>query len=88
MVPTLLISDILKKYKAPKIIDYWSLDVEGAELPILESFPWNDHEVTLLTVEHNTGEPHCSDTRKFMTNLGYKIFPTLLSPNEDHFQKI
>jgi FkbM family methyltransferase len=85
---TVLISDILEEYKAPEIIDYWSLDTEGSEYPILKSFPWHKHKVILLTVEHNQGEPHCSNVRNYMSELGYEIFPNLLCPWEDHFSKI
>ena len=47
---------ILKKYNAPKIIDYVSLDVEGNEFCILETFPFNEYHINTLTVEHNA--PH------------------------------
>lgn len=52
--------NILKKYKAPKIIDYLSIDVEGAETRILKNFPFQDYTFLTLTIEnpsdilHNT----------------------------------
>ena len=51
-VNTISLDDLLKKYDAPKDIDFISIDVEGAEYEILStfSFDWN---VKLFTIEHN-----------------------------------
>lgn len=48
------ISTVLKMFEAPNLIDYWSLDIEGNELSILESFPWESYHINCITVEHNT----------------------------------
>lgn len=48
------IETVLKMFKSPSLIDYWSLDIEGNEYSILESFPWKDYHINCLTVEHNT----------------------------------
>mmetsp|Transcript_67540 Transcript_67540/g.119804 ORF Transcript_67540/g.119804 Transcript_67540/m.119804 type:complete len:314 (-) Transcript_67540:111-1052(-) len=48
MVP---MSEILHVASAPQHIDYWSLDVEGAEYHLLSTFPWDRHTVGVLTVE-------------------------------------
>lgn len=37
-VNTISLANLLKKFNAPKVIDYLSLDVEGAEYAILEGF--------------------------------------------------
>lgn len=51
-VPTTTLSNVLKRNYAPKLIDYFSLDVEGAELPILnEYFLKPTHHFRCLTVE-------------------------------------
>jgi len=47
------ISSILAEYGAPRVIDYWSLDTEGSEFEILQSFPFGDYRIRVLTVEHN-----------------------------------
>jgi FkbM family methyltransferase len=47
------LNTLLEEYKAPKNIDYISLDIEGAELKILESFDFNKWNVRCWTVEHN-----------------------------------
>ncbi len=47
------IGSILEEHRAPRVIDYWSLDTEGSELAILRSFPFDEYRVRVLTVEHN-----------------------------------
>lgn len=57
-VDTISLRTLLRNYRCPKIIDYLSLDVEGAELPILEAFfarprvfrP-DDYQFRYMTVE-------------------------------------
>lgn len=51
---TLKLEDILKKNKAPKIIDYFSLDVEGSETEILENFCFKKYIFLSLTIERPT----------------------------------
>ena len=47
------VRSILRKFQAPSVIDYWSLDTEGSELAILRSFPFDEYSFRVLTVEHN-----------------------------------
>ena len=42
---------ILKKFNAPKTIDYLSLDVEGSEEEILKKFPFKKYKFLTLTIE-------------------------------------
>ena len=42
---------ILKDCKAPKIIDFFSLDVEGAETSILKNFPFDRYRFLSLVIE-------------------------------------
>jgi len=54
LVTSVSLNDLLDEYKAPKIIDYVSIDVEGSELRILESFfKEKKYEVKLFSIEHN-----------------------------------
>lgn len=52
-VETITLNDILIKYNAPKNIEYISIDTEGNELQILESFPIENWNISLWTIEHN-----------------------------------
>ena len=44
-------SKILRDMDAPRVIDYLSLDVEGAEDYVMSSFPFEMHTVSLVTIE-------------------------------------
>ena len=47
--------DLLKTFEAPKDIDYLSIDTEGSEFAILNSFFTNntEYKIKCITVEHN-----------------------------------
>jgi FkbM family methyltransferase len=48
---TVTLKGLLEKHNAPKVIDYFSLDVEGAELRILEGFPFDEYTFLSMSVE-------------------------------------
>ena len=48
---TVTLIEIFRKFNAPKIIDYLSLDVEGAEHFIMQSFPLEEYKARIMTVE-------------------------------------
>ncbi len=43
--------DILREQRVPRNIDYLSLDVEGAEDRVFATFPFDDYQVTCMTIE-------------------------------------
>jgi hypothetical protein len=48
---TVTLLEILERYHAPKVIDYLSLDVEGAEEFIMQHFPLSNYKIRAMTVE-------------------------------------
>ena len=44
---------MLKKHNAPKKIDYLSIDTEGSEYEILNSFNLSEYDIKIITCEHN-----------------------------------
>ena len=70
-VETRSMSKILEDNSAPKIIDYMSLDVEGMEFKVLSQFPFETHEIVLITVEHNVymGTQEVIDNKKRIQDL-------------------
>lgn len=50
--------------------DFVSLDIEGGEIACLQSFPFADHDVTLWSIENNTGT---SEIKKIMVGNGYDL---------------
>ena len=61
---TTTLGNILDKFKAPNIIDYLSLDVEGQEYNILSTFPFNKYKFRCITVEHNA--PHIGPKQQML----------------------
>jgi FkbM family methyltransferase len=55
-VHTISLEDLLDKYKAPKVIDYLSIDTEGSEFDILQVFNFEKYRVRIITCEHNYEE--------------------------------
>ena len=52
-VKTISLNDLLNQYNAPKTIDYLSIDTEGSEFEILNSFNFNQYKFRVITCEHN-----------------------------------
>jgi FkbM family methyltransferase len=63
---------LLEESKVPKTIDYVSLDVEGAELSILQQWPEN-YCVRLWSIEHNHEEPKKTHMRKWLEARECKV---------------
>jgi FkbM family methyltransferase len=55
-VEALPLADVLEKYDAPSVIDYFSFDVEGLETRILRDFPFDRYVFLALTIERPTPE--------------------------------
>jgi FkbM family methyltransferase len=51
-VNTISLNDLLDKYNCPPTIDYLSIDTEGSEFIILDSYDFS-RKFNLITVEHN-----------------------------------
>jgi FkbM family methyltransferase len=51
-VETISLNDLLDKHNAPDVIDYISIDTEGSELSILESYDFS-RKFKVLSIEHN-----------------------------------
>ena len=63
---TVTLEAILDRFKAPKVIDYLSLDVEGAETQVMSVFPFHKYQITVITVERPKPELHAH-----LINNGY-----------------
>lgn len=50
-VPLVSIDKIFSDFAVPNVIDYLSLDIEGAELYAFELFPWHRYKFLTMTVE-------------------------------------
>jgi len=52
-VETISLVDLLDSYRAPKFIDYLSIDTEGSELEILAAFDFEKYRFGVISCEHN-----------------------------------
>ena len=69
LMKTRTISKVLDIYNSPYVIDYMSIDIEGKEIDILKTFPFDDYHVNTITVEHNSphiGEKYRMEIRKVL----------------------
>lgn len=64
---TVTLDEIFKKFDVPRVIDYMSLDVEGAEEFIMTNFPLSDYRIRLLTVERPK-----ADLQTLLERFGYE----------------
>ena len=79
---TTTLGALLDKYRAPSVIDYLSLDVEGHEYSILSTFPYDKYKFRTLTVEHNAPHVGPSEQEKIrilLESKGYRY----IRGNED-----
>ena len=53
-VQAITLEMLFVKHHVPPVIDYFSIDIEGKELSVMQSFPFNKYHFLALTVEHNS----------------------------------
>ncbi|MSP06528.1 MAG: FkbM family methyltransferase [Candidatus Fonsibacter sp.] len=83
-VDTISLNNLLKKYNAPDVIDYLSIDTEGSEFDILNNFNFNSYQFRVITCEHN----HTSNRDKIYSLLssnGYKRIMSNISQFDDWY---
>lgn len=83
---TMSLIDCLKKYDAPDVIDYMSLDTEGAEYDILSTFDFNKYKINYIALEHNFQEPKRTKIRQLLESNGY-VFVRSLVCDDDYISK-
>ena len=71
IVKSISLLDLLKKYDAPRIIDYISIDTEGSEYEILKNFDFKEYQFRSITCEHNFTENR-NAIFNLLTSFGYR----------------
>jgi len=84
-VSSITLVDVLNHYNAPNHIDYLSLDIEGSEYDVLNSFDFETYSIEIITVEHN----YSSNREKIFNLLQDKYIRVLteVSGKEDWYIK-
>jgi FkbM family methyltransferase len=72
-VESMRLDTLMAQYDIPRVIDYISLDVDGPDYEALSSFPFNEHQVILWTLEHNNITEMKEKMKKIMKDNGYII---------------
>ena len=71
------------------VVDYLSLDIEGAELPVLKTIPWDRVDIKVLSIECGQIE-RCNNIDVFMKSVGYyaaHYIPSAARPQDIIFVK-
>ncbi|XP_053397058.1 protein Star-like [Mercenaria mercenaria] len=59
-------------------IDYFSLDVEGAERGALGTIPWDKLNLKMFSIEHNKWEGGKQDLKRYMETKGYDFVKEII----------
>jgi FkbM family methyltransferase len=83
-VQTIVLSDMLREYGAPKFIDYLSIDTEGSEYDILSNHDFEQYRFGVITCEHNF-TPDRERIYRLLRSKGYKRVATSASQWDDWY---
>lgn len=78
VLQTKTLENILRSNNAPKVIDYLSIDIEGAEERALSNFPFDEFRFNCITIERPS-----TKLREVLAFNGYLIIKDI--PNIDAF---
>mgnify|MGYP003627075049 CR=1 FL=1 len=67
---TTIINDTLG---LPAVIDYMSLDTEGAEIEALQSIDFNKIDIRFMTIEHGNRKGYKNIFADYLKQFGYKV---------------
>ena len=86
-VKTITLLDLLKNHKAPKVIDYLSIDTEGSEYEILRTFDFSKYQIKIITCEHNYNKNR-KKINKLLKSKGFSVKYSGLSRWDDWYVKL
>jgi FkbM family methyltransferase len=84
VLETVSLDHLLRRHGAPRDIDYLSIDTEGSELAILRTFPLDQWNIRLITVEHN----YTADREAIHTLLAAHGYRRTEAQWDDWYEKI
>ena len=78
LIPVRTLTEILEQVNAPPIIEFFSLDVEGAELEVLAGLDFEKYKIDCILVEHNNEQPKRAKIHKLLQSKNYYKAEALL----------
>ena len=72
IVETVSLNDLLLEHNVPSQIDYLSIDTEGSELSILQSFNFSGYQIGVISIEHNFHESDRGEIFELLSNNGFE----------------
>lgn len=72
-VDTINPTELLDRFHAPPLIDYMSLDVEGAEKAVISAIDLRRYKIALMSIEHNHDLEKQKDVRSYLSDYGYGV---------------
>jgi hypothetical protein len=70
-IPTMPLWELLRRHHFPPVIDYLSLDIEGAEWVALKDFPFKEFRILCMTIER--GGKAYDKLREKLLAEGYRL---------------
>lgn len=87
-IPVRTLTEVLCEVNAPSVIDFLSLDVEGAELDVLKGLDFKLFTVKHMIIEHNNEQPKRMNIRRFLQETyGYRRAPAETFLRDDFYYK-
>jgi FkbM family methyltransferase len=83
-VETITLADLVAEAALPELVDYLSIDIEGAELEVLSAVDFSRHRFRCITVEHNE-TPARAKIHDLLATHGYRRKWTELSAWDDWY---
>ena len=85
-VLSISLADLLIHHKAPKVIDYLSVDTEGSEFEILSNFDFDAYDIKIISCEHNFTSMR-EKIYDLLVRYGYKRVHEDISTVDDWYVK-
>lgn len=70
-IPGVTLWELLRRHRAPPVIEYLSLDIEGAEWIALKDFPFDEFRILCMTIER--GGKSYDKLRAKLRREGYRL---------------
>ena len=71
-VETTSLNDLLAYHRAPKRINYLSIDTEGSEYDIIKNFDFSKYQIDIITIEHNFKQGTRNQILKLLNEAGFE----------------